>query len=256
MAEKKKREEVQLAPSSSGSVMSMPSAIVAILVAFALGALVGNVIGRNSSAEGEEIAMADRDHGGRGGEGAGAAPAGDGSDQTRYRIDVSDQMPQRGPDNALVTIVMWSDYQCPFCSRVEPTLARITEQFRDRGPHRLARPRRCRSTTTPRPPPRRRARPTPSAATRRLLAACTTCSSRTSSALERANARPPTPQQRGPRHGALPSRRSTSTPTRRPSVEADSAAGRTASAPTGTPAFFINGREPGGRAALRAVPAR
>jgi protein-disulfide isomerase len=131
MAEKKKREEVQLAPSSSGSVMSMPSAIVAILVAFALGALVGNVIGRNSSAEGEEIAMADRDHGGRGGEGAGAAPAGDGSDQTRYRIDVSDQMPQRGPDNALVTIVMWSDYQCPFCSRVEPTLARITEQFRD-----------------------------------------------------------------------------------------------------------------------------
>jgi protein-disulfide isomerase len=131
MAEKKKREEVQLAPSSSGSVMSMPSAIVAILVAFALGALVGNVIGRNSSAEGEEIAMADRDRGGREGEGAGAAPAGDGSDQTRYRIEVSDQMPQRGPDNALVTIVMWSDYQCPFCSRVEPTLARITEQFRD-----------------------------------------------------------------------------------------------------------------------------
>jgi len=75
--------------------------------------------------------MADRDHGGGGGEGPGAAPAGDGPDQTRSRIDVSDQMPQRGPDNALVTIVMWSDYQCPFCSRVEPTLARITEQFRD-----------------------------------------------------------------------------------------------------------------------------
>jgi len=130
MAEKKKREEVQLAPANAPSMMSMPSAIVAILVAFALGALVGNVIGRNSTAEGEEIAMADRDREG----GAGAAPAaaaGDGSDQARYRIEVADTMPQRGPDNALVTIVMWSDYQCPFCSRVEPTLTRITEQFRD-----------------------------------------------------------------------------------------------------------------------------
>lgn len=134
MAEKKKREEVQLAPASTGSVMSMPSAIVAILVAFALGALVGNVIGRNNSADGEEIAMADGHRGGRrgaAGEGAGAAPSGDGSDQTRYRIEVTDDMPQRGPDNALVTIVMWSDYQCPFCSRVEPTLARITDTFRD-----------------------------------------------------------------------------------------------------------------------------
>ena len=132
MAEKKKREEVQLAPASTGAVMSMPSAIVAILVAFAMGALVGNVIGRNNDAEGEEIAMADRDGGrGRGEGGAGAAPSGDGSDQTRYRIEIADNMPQRGPDNALVTIVMWSDYQCPFCSRVEPTLTRITEQFRD-----------------------------------------------------------------------------------------------------------------------------
>jgi protein-disulfide isomerase len=132
MAEKKKREEVQLAPTNQPSVMSMPSAIVAILVAFALGALVGNVVGRNSAADGEEIAMAAGDRGGGGGgEGAGAAPSGDGSDATRYRIDVTDQMPQRGPDNALVTIVMWSDYQCPFCSRVEPTLDRIAEQFRD-----------------------------------------------------------------------------------------------------------------------------
>ncbi|GAB4212739.1 MAG: hypothetical protein OHK0013_35820 [Sandaracinaceae bacterium] len=131
MAEKKKREEVQLAPANQPSMMSMPSAIVAILVAFALGALVGNVVGRNSAAESEEIAMATGDREGRGGGGSGAAPSGDGSDTTRYRIDVTDQMPQRGPDNALVTIVMWSDFQCPFCNRVEPTLDRVVEQFGD-----------------------------------------------------------------------------------------------------------------------------
>ncbi len=126
MAEKKKREEVQLAPANNGSVMSMPSAVVAILVAFLGGALVGNQIGKSDSAAGEEIAMAEGDRGA-----AGAAPAGDGSDTTRYRIDVTDNMPQRGPDNALVTIVMWSDYQCPFCSRVEPTVRQITERYPD-----------------------------------------------------------------------------------------------------------------------------
>ncbi len=41
-------------------------------------------------------------------------------------------MPQRGPDDALVTIVMFSDFQCPFCGRVEPTVARIRETYGDR----------------------------------------------------------------------------------------------------------------------------
>ncbi len=133
MAEKKKIEAAPVA-ASVGAVMSMPSAVVAILVAFALGAFVGNLIGRSGASHGEEVALAGR--GGARGAGGdtraaapGAAPAGDGSDQTRYRIDVTPQMPQRGPSDALVTIVMWSDYQCPFCGRVEPTLARIREQF-------------------------------------------------------------------------------------------------------------------------------
>jgi protein-disulfide isomerase len=46
----------------------------------------------------------------------------------RLRAEVPENAPQRGPDDALVTIVMWSDYQCPFCSRVEPTLTRLVSE--------------------------------------------------------------------------------------------------------------------------------
>jgi protein-disulfide isomerase len=37
--------------------------------------------------------------------------------------------PSRGPKNAPVTIVEWSDFQCPFCGRVEPTLKQIMDQY-------------------------------------------------------------------------------------------------------------------------------
>jgi protein-disulfide isomerase len=37
--------------------------------------------------------------------------------------------PTEGPADALVTIVVFADYQCPFCSRVEPTLDRIRENY-------------------------------------------------------------------------------------------------------------------------------
>ena len=37
--------------------------------------------------------------------------------------------PIRGPKNAKVTIVMFSDFQCPFCSRVEPTLKQVIDTY-------------------------------------------------------------------------------------------------------------------------------
>lgn len=45
-----------------------------------------------------------------------------------YKVEVGDS-PVRGPAHALVTIVMWTDYQCPYCSRVQATMAKLEEEY-------------------------------------------------------------------------------------------------------------------------------
>jgi protein-disulfide isomerase len=45
---------------------------------------------------------------------------------------VSKANPSRGPANAPVTIQIFSDFQCPFCKRVLPTLEAVEKQFRGR----------------------------------------------------------------------------------------------------------------------------
>jgi protein-disulfide isomerase len=45
-----------------------------------------------------------------------------------YRVGVEDA-PLRGPADALVTIVVASDFQCPFCKRVEPTVKALVDAF-------------------------------------------------------------------------------------------------------------------------------
>ena len=40
--------------------------------------------------------------------------------------------PARGNLNAKVTIHEWSDFQCPFCGRVEPTVAQVMKDYGDR----------------------------------------------------------------------------------------------------------------------------
>jgi protein-disulfide isomerase len=45
------------------------------------------------------------------------------------KIDVPAEAPSFGPKTAKVTIVEWSDFECPFCSRVTPTLAKIKETY-------------------------------------------------------------------------------------------------------------------------------
>jgi protein-disulfide isomerase len=46
-----------------------------------------------------------------------------------YNVPVTRAQPSRGPANALVTLVLFTDFECPFCSRVAPTLEAILQQY-------------------------------------------------------------------------------------------------------------------------------
>ena len=50
-------------------------------------------------------------------------------DQSTASVPVSSRDPQWGKADAPVTIVTISDFQCPFCSRVEPTLKQIRDTY-------------------------------------------------------------------------------------------------------------------------------
>ncbi len=50
-------------------------------------------------------------------------------DQSSASVPVSAKDPQWGNANAPVTIVAVSDFQCPFCSRVEPTLKQVRDTY-------------------------------------------------------------------------------------------------------------------------------
>jgi protein-disulfide isomerase len=48
------------------------------------------------------------------------------------RVEVAAVGPARGPEDAPVTIIEFSDYQCPFCKRAEPTVERVLDRYGDR----------------------------------------------------------------------------------------------------------------------------
>ncbi len=53
-------------------------------------------------------------------------------DPTVYKVPVHPKDPYRGSKDALVTIVEFSEFQCPFCKRVVPTLNKIKEEYGDK----------------------------------------------------------------------------------------------------------------------------
>jgi protein-disulfide isomerase len=53
-------------------------------------------------------------------------------DAPRHTPTVDEADPALGHPQAAVTIVAYSDFQCPFCARVEPTLKEIHRAYRDR----------------------------------------------------------------------------------------------------------------------------
>jgi protein-disulfide isomerase len=58
-----------------------------------------------------------------------AAQPGQPDANTRFRAEIKGS-PMKGAKDAPVTIVQWSDYQCPFCSRVEPTISKVMDDYK------------------------------------------------------------------------------------------------------------------------------
>ncbi len=95
--------------------MNKGTAIVGFFISFLAGMfLMWGVDRRN----GVEIASEDA-----------AASGGGIPDHSAASVPVSSKDPQWGKPNAPVTIVEISDFQCPFCSRVGPTLKAIKEKY-------------------------------------------------------------------------------------------------------------------------------
>ncbi|NOY90349.1 MAG: thioredoxin domain-containing protein [Deltaproteobacteria bacterium] len=110
--------------------MNKASAILAILIAFVGGFAVGNLTSGDSDTSGEEVAAVELagDQGAAAGAAANA-PAAPADGIERYNVPVTSAQPAKGPADALVTIVIFSDFQCPFCSRVLPTTTRIMSEY-------------------------------------------------------------------------------------------------------------------------------
>ncbi|MDB4965579.1 MAG: Periplasmic thiol:disulfide interchange protein DsbA [Myxococcales bacterium] len=92
--------------------MSKGTAIIGMLVALVVGVFIGNTW--HGSSDGPSVQVP-----------AAALPD---SNVERFKIPVGNA-PTKGPEHAKVTIIEWSDFQCPFCSRVEPTVDQIMKTY-------------------------------------------------------------------------------------------------------------------------------
>ncbi len=112
--------------------MSRGSAVIAIMIAFVGGFAIGQATGGgddDESVANVDLAAETDTPSEEEGSGRGAGPAQPG-ETVRLRVPVTDANPSKGPEDALVTIVEFSEFQCPFCKRVLPTTSRILNEYR------------------------------------------------------------------------------------------------------------------------------
>jgi protein-disulfide isomerase len=109
--------------------MSKGSALVSILFAFFGGVVLGNVTAGPRAASDEVAGAAEGTEAGDDDVKAVEDPGG----PDRFKVPVTADQPSKGGGaDALVTIVQWSDFQCPFCTRVEPTMDTLIKEYGDK----------------------------------------------------------------------------------------------------------------------------
>jgi len=101
-----------------------PSVIIALLVGGVVGFAVGSMF-QKPSTDGGSAAVAAAPAAGAP---AAPRPGGPAGDPSVYKVPLDDA-PIKGPNTALVTIVEFSDYQCPFCSRAHNTILELEKQY-------------------------------------------------------------------------------------------------------------------------------
>lgn len=104
--------------------MSKGSSVLLAIVMAIGGFMLGHVVG---SRTGTDTGSAET-----GAEEAQAADVEIADDAERYKVPVTSAQPSKGPDDALVTIVEFSEFQCPFCARVLPTIKQIHDTYGDK----------------------------------------------------------------------------------------------------------------------------
>ncbi len=100
-----------------------PSVIIALIVGGVVGFAVGSMFNKGGS-DSPVAAIAGNNPSAAAPRPAGAPP----SDTSVYKVPL-EESPVKGPANALVTVVEFSDYQCPFCSRAHNTILELEKQY-------------------------------------------------------------------------------------------------------------------------------
>ncbi len=95
-----------------------------VIIVTAVGAFaVGQLFGSDSTTDTEVVEVDEATQ---------AADVKVADDVERFKVPVTDAQPSKGPKDALVTIVEFSEFQCPFCSRVLPTTKQIVDTYGDK----------------------------------------------------------------------------------------------------------------------------
>ena len=101
-----------------------PSVIIALIVGGVVGFAVGSMFKSSSGAGTGNTAVVAPSPSAP----SAARPAPAPGEETTFRVPL-EESPQKGASSALVTIVEFSDYQCPFCSRAHNTVVQLQKDY-------------------------------------------------------------------------------------------------------------------------------